>query len=102
MQPARAARYAVTNVYLTNVETSTQNYVKARLGGFDKKTSYYKCDVYLSDSNGTKIGAAGDAAFGQLIAVHIEYDYTPVLPSLLRMSSTLRLKSRSLMYSEAN
>jgi Flp pilus assembly protein TadG len=96
------ARYAVANVTDTTVVSDTTAFVKTKMCGLDSQTSYYNCQVYLSDSSGTNIGAAGTATFGQYIAVQIDYDYTPNLPTLLRLSSTIRITARDLMLSEAN
>lgn len=103
MNAAReGARYAVVNVADSTVVSDTTAYVKTRMCGLDSQTSYYNCQVYLSDSSGNNIGSATNAAFGQYIAVQIDYDYSPILPSLLRMSNTIRITARDLMLSEAN
>ncbi|MEI7685221.1 MAG: TadE family protein [Planctomycetota bacterium] len=96
------ARYAVVNVVDSTVVSDTTAYVKTRMAGLDTKTTYYNCQVYLSDSTGKNIGAAGDAAFGQYIAVQIDYDYTPITPNFLFLNNTIRITARDLMYSEAN
>lgn len=96
------ARYAVVNTLDTTIETDTEAYVKKKMSGLDLKTTYYKCQVYLADDTGTNIGKAGDAQFGQYVCVQIDYDFSPVLPSFLYLSDTLRITTKSLMYSEAN
>ena len=96
------ARYAVVNVTDSTVVADTQAFVKTKMCGLDAQTSYYNCQVYLSDASGNNIGAAGNAAFGQYIAVQVDYDYTPIMPSFLHMNSTIRITARDLMYSEAN
>jgi Flp pilus assembly protein TadG len=96
------ARFAVVNVTDANLDNDTKAYVKTRMCGLDAQTSYYNCQIYLSDSSGANIGTASNAAFGQYIAVQVDYDYTPIMPSFLHMSSTIHITSRDLMYSEAN
>ena len=56
----------------------------------------------MADANGNNIGAAGNAGFVQYVAVQIDYAYTPLLPTFLFMNGTINIKSKSLMYSEAN
>jgi Flp pilus assembly protein TadG len=102
-QAAReGARYAVVNSQEATLDADTLAYVKAKMSGWDKKTSFYQCQIYMADEAGAKIGAAGDAQFGQYIAVQVDYDYAPVLPSFLFLGSTMRITSKALMYSEAN
>lgn len=96
------ARYAVANVTDTTMVSDTQAVVLTKMCGLNKSTSYYNCQVYLSDSSGANIGAASTATFGQYIAVQIDYDYSPMLPSFVRLNSTIRITAKDLMYSEAN
>lgn len=102
-QAAReGARFAVVNLTDSTIVADTAAHVKQKLSGLDKKTTYYNCQIYMADENGANIGAAGDAQFGQYIAVQIDYDFEPVLPSILFLDSKMRITSRALMYSEAN
>lgn len=96
------ARYAVVNTTDTTIDADTQAFVKQKMSGLDQKTTYYKCQIYLADDTGTNIGKAGDAQFGQYVCVQIDYDFSPVLPSFLYLSQTMRITTKSLMYSEAN
>lgn len=97
------ARYVVVRVPGPGgVVNDTKAYVKTKMVNLDAQTSHYDCGVYMADANGNDIGQAEDAKFGQLIAVEVQYDYTPILPSFLFMSKTLRLSSKCLMISEAN
>lgn len=103
IQAAReGARYAVVNLTDQTIESDTRNYVKKKMSGLDGNTTYYQCQVYMADDDGNNIGNAGDAQFGQYVAVQVDYDFTPVLPSLLFLDSTMRVSSKALMYSEAN
>lgn len=96
------ARYAVVNTLDTTVVADTQTYVKTRMAGMDNQAKTYACLVYMADASGTNIGAAGSAGFGQYVAVQVDYDYSPVLPSFLFMNGTIKISSKSMMYSEAN
>jgi len=96
------ARYAVVNLTDSTIVSDTQAYVKTRMAGEDANLKNYSCQVYMADNNGQNIGAAGNAAFGQYVAVQVDADYQPMLPSLLFMGKTLKLSSKALMYSEAN
>jgi Flp pilus assembly protein TadG len=96
------ARYAVVNVTQTNMVTDTLALVKQRMAGVDKQASSYTCQVYLADQNGNNIGSAANAQFGQYVAVQIDFDYRPILPSFLFLGQTIRISSKALMYSEAN
>lgn len=96
------ARYAVVNLDDTTVVTDTQNQVKKLVFGLDKVLANYTCNVYLSDSAGTNLGNAGNAMFGQYVAVEVSADYSPIMPVLLKTQKTITIKSRSLMCSEAN
>jgi Flp pilus assembly protein TadG len=96
------ARYAVVNATSSSLEANTQAIVKERMYGLDKNTTFYDCQVYMSDSSGKKIGNANDAGFGSYIAVQVDYDYKPILPNFLRMNSSFRITFRDMMYSEAN
>jgi Flp pilus assembly protein TadG len=58
--------------------------------------------VYRADANGNNIGAWDDAAFGQGIAVQIDVDYRPMLPSLGIVPSTVHFRARSIMRSEGD
>src|SRR5438270_6681377 len=96
------ARYAVVNTTDTTVVPDTQAWVLTRLSGMDKQAKTYNCQVYMADASGNNIGAAGNAGFGQYVAVQIDYAYAPVLPAFLFMKGTINITSKSLMYSEAN
>lgn len=44
----------------------------------------------------------GNAKFGEYIGVEISCEYDPITPSLLRLGSTMKIRAKALMYSEAN
>ncbi len=96
------ARYAVVNTTDNNLVSDTQAYVLTRLAGVQNTVSNYKCQVYAADSSGNNNGLPTTASFVTLIGVQIDCDYSPILPSLLLMKSTIHLTMKSYMNSEAN
>ena len=96
------ARYAVVHTYDTTVVADTQQRVLAVLGGQNGQLQNFTIQVYEADSNGNNMGQPTDAGFAQYIAVQIDGDYSPVVPSFLFLGNTLHLKSHAQMYSEAN
>ena len=112
------ARYAVVHTY-DKKTIDIQNLVDARLANLGTTfTNYNKTtsiQVYVADPvKGTPVDINGNpvnqwtkapftnAKFGQPIAVQITGTYQPMLPTLLLMKTSLALKARYLMYSEAN
>ena len=71
------------------------------MGGLDTRMKNYNCDVYLADSSGAKIGAAGSAQFGQYVCTDVQVDYVSITPGLLFLK-TFTIRSKSSMGSEAN
>ena len=95
------ARYAV--VHTSDATTADiQNTVRSFLAGQDAQLQNVNIQVYMSDSNGNNTGQWTDATFGTYIAVQIDADYKPTLPTLLFMNATVHIDTRSMMYSEAN
>ena len=102
-QAAReGARYAVVNTTATTIEADTIAFVKKKMSSVDGMVQGYQCLVYEGDSTGAKTGPAADAGFGEYVVVQIDCEYKPLLPNLLFMNSTMKLSSKSLMFSEAN
>jgi hypothetical protein len=58
--------------------------------------------VYKADANGNNIGLWDDAGFGQGIAVQVDLDYRPLLPTFGIVPSTVHLRSKSIMRSEGD
>jgi Flp pilus assembly protein TadG len=58
--------------------------------------------VYKADANGNNIGLWDDAAFGQGIAVQVDVDYRPLLPTFGIVPSTVHLRSKAIMRSEGD
>ncbi|MBI3408895.1 MAG: pilus assembly protein [Planctomycetes bacterium] len=96
------ARYAVVNTTDSTIVADTQAQVKHYMSGFDQTLPGYQCTVYKSDATGANLGSPSNAQFGQYVAVDVQCTYNPILPSFLFMGSTYTIRSRSLMYSEAN
>jgi hypothetical protein len=97
------ARFAVVNVpTLSTVQADTVARVAQVMASMDKQLPNYKVQVYQADVNGNNIGIPEAAGFGQYIAVEISGDYSPILPSFLFMGKTIKIQSKSMMYSEAN
>jgi Flp pilus assembly protein TadG len=95
------SRYAVVHTY-DKTTTDIQNRVLNYLAGQSAQLQNLNIQVYQSDSNGNNIGPWTDTQFGQYIAVQIDGDFHPMLPSILFMPTTMHLETRSVMYSEAN
>jgi Flp pilus assembly protein TadG len=43
-----------------------------------------------------------NTSFGQYVAVDISCDYDPITPAMLRLGQTIKIRTKILMYSEAN
>jgi Flp pilus assembly protein TadG len=112
------ARFAAVHTH-DKTTSDVQNVVDQRLGGmgiqlqgYNKTTSI---EVYTADQatgnpvdqNGNVVGSwtlapFTNARFGQPIAVRISGTYKPILPTFLMLPSSLNIKTRYLMQSEAN
>jgi Flp pilus assembly protein TadG len=97
-----SARYGVVNTTDTTVESDTKARATQLMAGMDGKVKSFTVQVYKADAAGNKVGTAAEAAFGEYLAVQINCDYDPILPSFLFMKNTMPLQTKALMYSEAN
>jgi Flp pilus assembly protein TadG len=95
------SRYAVVHTQ-DKTTSDIQTWVMNRLVGQDAYLQNVNIQAFMADNSGKNIGLWTNSQFGQYISVQIEADYSPVLPSLLFMNSTIHLLSNSTMYSEAN
>jgi Flp pilus assembly protein TadG len=101
------ARYAVVN---TNDATTAdvQNFVDQKLTSAKQQLSPYvkttNITIFAADANGNPIGGTNwnDVKFAQNIAVQVSGTYTPLLPNLLRMNSSITITAKSVMASEGN
>lgn len=96
------ARFAVVHTY-DKVTSDVQAQVTTMLAGQGGNLSGLAITVYkASPTTGANVGVWTDAKFGDTIAVTITGTYTPCVPGLLRMSSTIPVSTTSAMLSEAN
>jgi hypothetical protein len=80
-----------SNIYIgLNNQTSTVNDSSGQFAAWAKQ------------NNIGNIDPAGNAAFGQYIAVQIDCDYNPIVPSLLWLNQTIHIQTKAFMNSEAN
>lgn len=96
------ARYAVVNITDATIVTDATSRVQQYMGGMDKKVRNFTIQVFEADTSGNYKDAAGNAQFGEYVAVQIDCDYDPILPTLLFMGNTIHIQSKALMCSEAN
>jgi Flp pilus assembly protein TadG len=84
-----ANTYTVTDQYMAGVNNSVKNYTRV---------------LYQADASGNSLGtnSAETAPFGAYIVVQIDYDYNPILPSLLFLNKTIHITARTCMCNEAN
>jgi hypothetical protein len=95
------ARYAVVNSTDSTMVNDTIAIAKKKMSGFDSKANC-TFSVYMSDSTGKNIGNAIDCKFGELIAVQIDGEFHPILPSLLMLNTKIPMTTKSVMASESN
>jgi Flp pilus assembly protein TadG len=100
-----------TKSYIQYDSTAQQNYVTS--GTTKIYFTLNNITNTINDVNGTfapwaaqnnlgNYDPPGDAGFGQYIAVQIDCDYNPIVPTLLMMNQTIHLRTKAFMYSEAN
>lgn len=102
------ARYAiahtepvvVSGVTYGNATTDVTNVVNNFLAG--QSLNGQTVQVYLSDTAGNNIGTWTNAEAGDLICVRISGNFNFIVPSLLRVSSSLGVQVRSVMRNEAS
>lgn len=96
---ARAAVVGQSSLTTAQVQNLVTNY----LAGQNGQLQSMSIQVYQIDpSTGNNLGVWTSASFGQAIAVEIDCTYSPMLPSFLLMGNTFPLRSRAVMYSEAD
>ncbi len=88
--------------YSYQTTSSIQAAVTNAMGGVDATLSGLTIDVYLVDSQGNNIGSWTSAQDGQNIAVEVTGTYTPILPTLGFLPSTVTVHSKCVMRSEGN
>jgi Flp pilus assembly protein TadG len=111
-----------TGPYLTNssggkqyisYNSGTQQYY-VTVGGNTYNVGLDATHGVVTDQSGGQFGAwaqqnnlggqdaPGNAAFGQYIAVQIDCDYNPIVPTLLMLNNTIHIRTKAFMCSEAN
>jgi Flp pilus assembly protein TadG len=112
------ARYAVVHTH-DKTASDIQNEVDSRLSSIGLQLQGYSktsnIQVYMAnpvtgnpvDENGNSVGTwtqapFTSAQFGQAIAVQVSGTYKPILPNFLMLNSSLSLRARYVMNSEAN
>jgi hypothetical protein len=96
------SRYAVVHTPDTDVVSDTEDRTKAAMAGTENSMTNVDVLVYKANAQGVDIGSPSDAEFGVPIVVEVQCDYKPLLPSLLMLDNTIRLKVKSNMSCEAN
>ncbi len=98
------ARYAVVRTgdgtTLANIKTQVDNAMAGRqseLAGYTVTV-----DNVNPDTGAVQAGTWSDAPFGGAIRVRVTGTYTFIVPSLLKLPSTLSISVNSMMSSEAN
>lgn len=97
-----AARYGAVRTFSTSFDADVKAVADTRMAGVQKQVNNYKVTLYKADTTGASTGSADAAEFGEYVVVQIDGDYSPVLPSLLFLNSTLPVRARALVNSEAN
>jgi Flp pilus assembly protein TadG len=95
-------RYAVVQSPSGTLDTSTYAVVDQYMAGVNTRLKNYTRSVYQADASGNNIGTVSAAPFGAYIVVQVDYDYNPILPSLLFLNKTLHFTTRTAMCCEGN
>jgi hypothetical protein len=96
------ARYAVVHSADDNCVAASQARSREAMSAAYDQGSNYEINVFKADDAGNNTGIPYDAKFGEVIMVEMECDYHPLLPNLLMMDATIRLKAKAPMTCEAN
>jgi Flp pilus assembly protein TadG len=98
------ARFAVVRTGDGTTKQQIIDEVTRRMAGREKEVIGYAVDVInVNPDTGAVISTTwNSAAFGQAIEVRITGSYRPILPVLLKTSSTIPVRVYSMMSSEAN
>jgi Flp pilus assembly protein TadG len=95
-------RYAVVNTSDATLTADTQAVVNKYMNNLGTAMQNFTITVFDCDSSGTNLGGPGNAQFGQQICVQIDYDYVTMAPSLMFLTNTVHVTTKSYMCSEAN
>jgi TadE-like protein len=95
-------RYAVVNTEDSTLTADTQTVVNNYMNNMGSKMGNFTVQVFEADSNCNNVGLPQNTPFGSNICVEITYNYSPILPSFLRMNATIPITIKEVMCSEAN
>lgn len=96
------ARTAVVS-QSTMTTAQIQSVVTNALAGQSSQLQSITVQVYqINPATMANVGSWNNTTFGQAIAVQVNATYAPMLPSLLRMGSTMPLQAQAVMYSEGD
>jgi len=93
---ARQAMVGTGTLTTANIQSIVTNYL------VNAPLTNLTIQVYATDSNGVNIGVWNNAIFGSGIAVQVDADGKPVLPTLGLLPSSLHFRVKSMMRCEAN
>jgi Flp pilus assembly protein TadG len=96
------ARFAAVNSNDLSLVSDTQATVQTRLANSTSSMKNFTFQVYQADSSGNNVGAAASTPLGQRMAVQLDCDFTPILPTFLFMGANLHVTTKAFMTSEAN
>src|SRR3954447_4980856 len=99
------ARYAVARTGDGTTVADIQAYVRTMMARQDAALSGLTIDVLDVDpTTGTTVSGSAwnDAPFGGAIMVRISGTYSPMIPGLSQLASSLPIRATSMMTSEAN
>jgi Flp pilus assembly protein TadG len=96
------ARYAVVHTH-DRTTSDVQAHVRSAMAGLDGQLQSLNIQVYMTNpSTGANLGDWRDASFGSAIAVQINGNLQPILPTLFFLPNPLPMQAISVMNSEAN
>jgi hypothetical protein len=100
-------RYAVVSYNIGGpgvLESNTYMVVDKYMAGVQNRLNNYTRVLYQADVNGNSMGtnSAEPAPYAAYIVVQIDYDYNPILPSMLFLNKTFHVTTRTCMCNEGN
>jgi Flp pilus assembly protein TadG len=83
-----------------NATSDVQAVINTAMGG--QSLSGQTVSIYAADSLGNSIGSWNNAQAGQCVCVQISGSYKPIIPTLLRMPTSISVNTKAVMRSESN
>jgi Flp pilus assembly protein TadG len=99
---AVAAHVTDTNSFNYQTTASVQSHVTGKLAGQNAALTAINVQVYLADAAGANIGTWTNAQSGQNVAVQVNANYSPILPTMGLLPATVPIAAKSIMRTEAN